>query len=132
MVSEKRTKLQTADTSAARARQCIDCRDALHHVLLHRGCCTHMLSVCKHLRAALSANRKVLQVGHDAKLIDWLRQRYHDNPDPVYGGGFRRAVNAFQAIGLKQLLQHVAQHGTLPEYTPAYSTQRVLAGAAAQ
>ena len=91
----------------------------MHHVALHRSCCTHLSLASKHLRATPSAKRQLLQVGHEQNLAAWLGHCYRENTDRVYGGGFRRALDAFQAIGLKPLMQHVAQHGTLPDCTPA-------------
>jgi hypothetical protein len=47
---------------------------------------------------------------------EWERRRIADNPDPVYGGGFRAARQAAIRTGsVRRMLEHVRRCGAFPE-----------------
>jgi hypothetical protein len=45
----------------------------------------------------------------------WLLEAMEQNPDPIYGEGYRAARRALDTHGLQSLLAHVRQHGQFPE-----------------
>ncbi|WP_099343950.1 MULTISPECIES: protein DA1 [unclassified Actinoplanes] len=53
--------------------------------------------------------------GEPGAPAEWERRRIMDNPDPVYGNGFRAARQAALRVGgVSRMLAHVRRYGDLP------------------
>ena len=50
----------------------------------------------------------------EERLSSFFAHQIRTDPSPVYGGGLRAALDAFQRLGLPALLAHVRSTGAVP------------------
>ena len=55
-----------------------------------------------------------MQGSFEERLASFLANQVRTDPSPVYGDGFRAALEAFQRFGLQTILAHLQHSGRLP------------------
>lgn len=64
------------------------------------------------------ANERSSASAWQTRLHSFLGHQIRTDTSPVYGDGFRRALEAFQQRGLRALVEHVIAHGDWPAWGP--------------
>lgn len=60
------------------------------------------------------ASACLLQGSYEERLASFLSNQIRTDTSPVYGDGYRAALDAYQRLGLPALLAHLRQTGRLP------------------
>jgi len=60
------------------------------------------------------SNTRGAQGTWEERLASFAAHQIRSDPSPVYGGGARAALDAFQRLGLPALLAHVRSAGAFP------------------
>lgn len=77
-----------------------------------RSLAFRILSLAAHLW--LESHGSAPADGHESALRKFLLWAQENNPDPAYGGGFRKARAAYRKYGLQRVLDHVAATADFP------------------